>query len=34
MASQMINKEEKEKLSLMFKKYDTNHDGLLSKEEV
>jgi Ca2+-binding EF-hand superfamily protein len=34
MASQMINKDEKEQLSLMFKKFDTNHDGLLSKQEV
>lgn len=34
MASQLVSKEEKEKLAKMFKTFDKNSDGKLDKNEI
>ncbi len=34
LATQLSNKEEKAKLTEIFKSFDKNHDGILSKEEL
>ena len=34
MASQLVSKTEKDKLSMMFKSFDKNSDGKLDKKEI